>query len=316
MLRRRVTVLAAAGATVLACVAITPATATASTSPVSLVVPQATAFTVLGHSCGGIRERNYVSQFDPATGYPDGDAYLTTSCSCGKACSTTYKAWVSTTWDFTAALVSYAVLSATPTVNPTLSVFDSHGNHIYNRSTFAYLVLAPGFIPAPRVAGLAPASAPQGTSITITGTGFTGATAVAFGLYSAVSFTVNGATSITAIAPAVRTGTVPVRVTGPGGTSAKTSRDLFTFTLRPRISSLSPSSGSADGGTQVTISGVNFAGATVVQFGGVAASFKVISATSITAFSPSAGDPVTVDVTVSSSYGTSAISVSDRFTYI
>jgi hypothetical protein len=85
--------------------------------------------------------------------------------------------------------------------------------------------------------------------------------------------------------------------------------------LRPRISSLSPSSGSADGGTAVTIVGVNFAGATAVQFGGAAASFTVISATSITAYSPSAGDPVTVDVTVSSSYGTSALGLSDRFTY-
>jgi hypothetical protein len=306
-------VLAAAGATMLAWVAVTPATASA--TPISLVVPQATAFTVLGHSCGGIREQNYVSQFDPASGYPDGDAYLTTTCSCGKVCSTTYKAWVSTTWDFTAALVSYTVLSATPTVNPTLSVFDKHGNQIYNQSTFAYLVLAPGFVPAPRVSGLAPPSAPQGTSITITGTGFTGATAVAFGLHSASSFTVNGDTSITAIAPAVRTGTVPVRVTGPGGTSAKTSSDRFTFTLTPRISSLSPSSGSADGGTKVTIRGVNFAGATAVTFGGVAASFKVISATSITASSPSAADPVTVDVTVSTSYGTSAVGVSDLFTY-
>lgn len=313
MLRTRMIVLAAAGATVLAWIAVTPATASA--TPVSLVVPQATAFTVLKHSCGGIREQNYVSRFDSASGYPDGDAYLTTSCSCGKACSTTYKAWVSTTWDFTAALVSYAVLSATPTVNPTLSVFDSHGNRIYNQSTFAYLVLAPGFVPAPRVAGVAPASAPQGTSITITGTGFTGATAVAFGAYSAVSFTVNGGTSITAIAPAVRTGTVAVTVTGPGGTSAKNSSDLFTFTLTPRISSLSPSSGSADGGTKVTISGVNFAGATAVSFGGAPATFTVISATSITAYSPSVGDPVTVDVTVSSPYGTSAISASDRFTY-
>jgi hypothetical protein len=306
-------VVVAVGAALLAWVAITPVAASA--SPISLVVPQATAVTVLGHSCGGIREQNFVSKFDPTSGYPDGDGYLTTSCSCGKACSTTYKAWVSTTWDFTAALVSYAVLSAAPTVNPTLSVFDSHGNHIYNGSTFAYLVLAPGFVPAPRVAGLAPTSAPQGTSIAITGTGFTGAKAVTFDQQSAVRFTVNGDTSITAIAPAVRTGTVAVTVTGPGGTSAKTSSDLFTFTLRPRISGLSPSSGSADGGTRVTIIGVNFAGATAVQFGGAPASFRVISATSITAYSPSAGDPVTVDVTVSSSYGTSALGLSDRFTY-
>src|ERR1700682_50989 len=45
LLRRRMIVLSAAGATALAWVAITPATASA--TPISLLVPQATAFTVL-----------------------------------------------------------------------------------------------------------------------------------------------------------------------------------------------------------------------------------------------------------------------------
>ena len=40
-----------------------------------------------------------------------------------------------------------------------------------------------------------------GTSVTITGTNFTGATAVTFGGIAATSFTVNSATQITAVAP-------------------------------------------------------------------------------------------------------------------
>jgi hypothetical protein len=205
------------------------------------------------------------------------------------------------------------VLASSPTINPTLSLTDSHGNQIYNQTDRAYLVLAPGFVPAPRVGGLSPSSAPQGTSITIAGTGFTGATGVHFGIKSAVSFTVNSDTLITAIAPAGRTATVPVTVVGPGGTSALNPSDKFTFTLQPRISSLSPTSGSADGGTKVTITGVNFTGATGVTFGGAPASFTVISSTKITASSPPAADPVTVYVAVTSAYGTSA--PSNTFTY-
>jgi hypothetical protein len=291
--------------------------AIASGTPVSLVVPQATAFKVLGHDCGTINEKAYITQFDTSTGYtkgyPDGDAYIWTNCSCGKVCSTTYKAWLSTIWDFTATLVTYTVLASPPTINPTLSLTDSHGNQIYNQTDRAYLVLAPGFVPAPRVASLSPSSAPQGTIITIAGTGFTGATAVHFGINAAVSFTVNSDTQITAIAPAGRTATVPVTVIGPGGTSASNPGDKFTFTLQPRISSLSPTSGSADGGTKVTITGVNFTGATAVTFGGAPASFTVISSTKITAISPPASDPVTVYVAVTSAYGTSA--PGNTFTY-
>jgi IPT/TIG domain len=295
--------------------------ASAASTPISLVVDQHTAFVVLGHDCGSILEQNYISQFDPSTsytrGYPDGYAFLKTTCSCGKACSTTYSNWVSTIWDFTGALVTYKVVS-TPTVNPTLSLTDSHGNQIYNQSTRAYLVLAAGFVFAPRVAGLSPASGPQGMTITISGTGFTGATAVTFGKIAAVSFTINSDTSISAVTPAIRTATVDVTVTGPGGASAHNPSDRFTFTLQPRVGSINPTSGSTDGGTTVTISGDNFSGATYVAFGGIpASSFKVINSRTIAAVSPPGPDSgVTGDVVVGSAYGYSATSAADRFTWV
>jgi spore coat protein U-like protein len=55
--------------------------------------------------------------------------------------------------------------------------------------------------------------------VTITGTSFSGATAVTFGATAATGFTVNSASQITATAPA-GTGTVDIRVTTVGGTSA------------------------------------------------------------------------------------------------
>ena len=70
-----------------------------------------------------------------------------------------------------------------------------------------------------------------GTLVTITGTSFTGATAVDFGTTPATNLTVVNDTTITADSPA-GTGTVDVTVTTPVGTSATSSADLFTYTAR------------------------------------------------------------------------------------
>jgi uncharacterized protein YhjY with autotransporter beta-barrel domain len=98
---------------------------------------------------------------------------------------------------------------------------------------------APGnqylYIGAPMVTGIAPNQGPTsgGTAVTITGTGFTGATAVSFGASPASGFTVNSATSITATAPAGATGTVDVTVTTGGGTSATGAADRYTYVAAP-----------------------------------------------------------------------------------
>ena len=78
---------------------------------------------------------------------------------------------------------------------------------------------------------LAPSSGVEagGTSVTVTGTGFTGATGVSFGATAATSFTVVSDTEITAVSPP-GTGVVDVTVTGPAGTSAVSAADQFTYT--------------------------------------------------------------------------------------
>ncbi len=53
----------------------------------------------------------------------------------------------------------------------------------------------------PAVTGVSPAAGPSGTSVTITGTGFSKATAVRFGSVSATSFSVKSATRIIAVTP-------------------------------------------------------------------------------------------------------------------
>ena len=169
---------------------------------------------------------------------------------------------------------------------------------------------------APSVASLSPTAGPigGGTSVTITGAGFTGATAVHFGTTAATGVTVNSATSITATSPA-GTGTVDVTVTTPNGTSPTSSADHFTYSVvAPSVASLSPTAGPIGGGTSVTITGAGFTGATAVHFGTTAATgVTVNSATSITATSPAGTG--TVDVTVTTPNGTSPTSSADHFTY-
>jgi hypothetical protein len=171
-------------------------------------------------------------------------------------------------------------------------------------------------VPAPTITNVEPHSGPAagGTSVTITGTGFTGATAVEFGATTAASFKVNSDTSITAASPP-GTEMVFVTVTTPDGTSAISPADLFTY--GPTVSKEEPNHGSPSGGTTVTITGTGFTGATAVKFGSTnAASFTVNSPTSITAVSPKARGAETVDVTVTTPAGTSQTSPGDLFTYM
>jgi hypothetical protein len=171
--------------------------------------------------------------------------------------------------------------------------------------------------PAPTVSGVSPNTGltAGGTIVSITGTNLTGATAVNFGGNAATSFTVNSATSVTATSPAGSTGVVDVTVITPGGTSATSAADQFTYLAPPTVSAVSPNKGPTAGGTVVSITGTNLTGATAVNFGGNAAtSMTVNSATSITATSP-AGSAGVVDMTVITPGGTSATSAADQFTY-
>ncbi|MFA7405774.1 MAG: IPT/TIG domain-containing protein, partial [Pelobacteraceae bacterium] len=168
----------------------------------------------------------------------------------------------------------------------------------------------------PAVTGISPTNGPAagGTSVVITGTSLTGATAVKFGATDATGYTVNSATQITATSPAGSVGTVDITVVTAGGTSATGASDQFTYVAAPTVTGISPSSGPATGGTSVVITGTNLTAATAVKFGSTnAASFSVNSATQITATSPAGSG--TVDITVTTAGGTSATSVNDQFAY-
>ncbi len=161
-------------------------------------------------------------------------------------------------------------------------------------STSNFTVVSP-----PAITSFTPTSGTPGTSVTISGTNFSGATSVMFNGVSA-AFTVNSATSIQAAVPAGAT-TGPLSVTTPGGTATSTSN--FTVVSAPAITSFTPTSGPL--GTSVTISGTNFGGATSVTFNGVSAAFTVNSATSIQAKVPAGATTGPLSVTTPGGTATS-----------
>ena len=141
--------------------------------------------------------------------------------------------------------------------------------------------------PAPTVAGFTPTSGPVGTLVTVTGTDFTGASAVALNGTPVMAYTVLNASSLTFTVPVGATSGL-IAVTTPGGTA--TSATVFTVIVPnpvPTLASLSPASvvaGSSD--FTITVTGTNFGAGSVVLFNGTALRTAFVSATQLTAQVP------------------------------
>ena len=157
-----------------------------------------------------------------------------------------------------------------------------------------------------------------GTSVTITGSGFTQVSAVMFGGSLATSYTALSPTSITAVAPAHTAGTVDVTIVNSLGTSGLIAADHFSYQTPvslPMVTHVTPGTETTSGGDTITITGTNFTGATAVNFGTTpAASFTVTSPTTITAVAP-AHVSGNVDVTVTTAGGTSVTNSNDQLLF-
>jgi hypothetical protein len=180
---------------------------------------------------------------------------------------------------------------------------------------------------APAITSVDPAGGVPtgGTTVVITGSGFTGVTGltgVKFGIEDATSYTVDSNTQITAISPAQAAGLVDIVVTSPVGASPIVTADNYTYFaaggIAPSITSLTPTIGTSAGGTTVVITGTGFTGVTGVngvKFDGVnATSYSVDSNTQITAVSPAHAVGI-VDVVVTNPAGSSSIVDADKYTY-
>ena len=218
------------------------------------------------------------------------------------------------TFGFTALPPAGYTITATPptgysALSPEPAVATVDGRNVPPAATFV-------MIPAPEVAYVSPSSGGTegGTTVTVVGHGFTGATGVRFGSLPAASFSVDADGQVTVVSPPARSGRVEIRVSTAAGTSPASADDGFTYGQGPVVGGSSPAGGPARGGTAVTIEGSGFSGATAVSFGpNVAVDFTVLSDARILATSP-LGSGI-VDVLVSTVIGTSPAVAAAQFTY-
>jgi hypothetical protein len=209
-------------------------------------------------------------------------------------------------------LVVTAPVGAAGVVDVTV-VTPAGKSHVSSADQFTFTV------PPPAVSGVGPnsGSTAGGFSVAVSGTNFTGATAVYFGTTPATILGVS-ATEIAVTAPAHAAGKVDVTVVTPSGKSSLASADLFTYASSkagaPTVQIVSPNTGSTAGGFQVVLYGTNLGSATAVYFGSAKATILVKSDTAIAVTAPAHAAGL-VGVTVVAPAGKSAESTADHFTY-
>lgn len=172
----------------------------------------------------------------------------------------------------------------------------------------------------PKITSISPSTAKPGDLVTLHGDN----------LANVTSYTIGGVTqSVTLGAPAetfalhvpkLVPGVYDISLTTPYGTTENTPEDDLTVLpdgSPPAIASITPSHGPTGGGTEVTLRGDHFTGATSVSFGGAdAASFQVISDGEIRATTPPlTGQASVAAVSVVTSSGGEAGGTLPSFTY-
>ena len=148
------------------------------------------------------------------------------------------------------------------------------------------VVFVAGNNPAPTIGSFTPTTAGNGSTVTLTGTNFTDATAVSFGGTAATSFIINSATQITAVVGSGSSGSVSV--TTPGGTAS-----LAGFTWIPA----NPSSITA---TYTIL--CNGASTTLTANGAAGTVYWYTTSCGGTATSPATGNTLTISPSASTTY--------------
>lgn len=212
-----------------------------------------------------------INDFTPTNGLPGSTVTLNGANFLG-ATNVSFNGVAASSFNVTADSQITATVPATATTGP-ISVSTAGGSVTSS---------VPFYLP-PRLTSFTPAAGTVGTSVTLTGTNFTGVSSVTFAAANAT--TINA--PVTSLAATQMTVLVPTNaisglltVTTPGGIIASTDN----FTVTPRVDSFTPLLGPV--GTTVTVRGQSFTNATAVRFNGVNAGFSSVTDTQLVAVVP------------------------------
>ncbi len=180
--------------------------------------------------------------------------------------------------------VPASAVGSTIRVQETASNASGSGSPVVSSATAAVIS------DAPAITSFTPGTGLTGSSVTITGTAFTGATTVRIDGVKA-TFTVHSSTQVEATVPdGALAGTISLTTPVATGTSA----GVFTPSLS--LHSFSPTK--AAPGTSVTITGLGFEKGSTVSFGGVkAASVTYVSSLKLKVLVPSGAASGAIEVT-------------------
>jgi YVTN family beta-propeller protein len=174
------------------------------------------------------------------------------------------------------------------------------------------------YLAVPKISSVSPNGGPTagGVPVKITGTHFIGTTSVLFGGRLALKFIVESDTSILALSPPGGAGPVDMRVITYGGESVLIPMGRYNYLPNPAVLSINPNAGPLNGGTLVTLTGINFKECTEVLFGSTPAlSFIIDSDKSIRAVAPP-GAANSVNIQVIAPGGSSLMTPADYYHYV
>jgi hypothetical protein len=165
--------------------------------------------------------------------------------------------------------------------------------------------------PPPTLTSLSPTSGTNhgGTTVTITGTRFTGASAVVFGSTAARSFTVVNGSTIIAVAPD-GTATVDVRVTTPEATTTTSAASKYTYVTA--VNNVPAFTGAVSNTTQTVVVGGAVTALAATDADGDTLTYLVTGGALPTGVSLSSNGAFTGTATTIGSYS-ATITVSDGF---
>lgn len=159
----------------------------------------------------------------------------------------------------------------------------------------------------PELTGISPSSGSTagGTLVNLSGSGFAGTKSVQFGETYGTGLTVIDNWRLSVLTPPSSEGIVAISVTNPAGTGrSQGAPTMFHYEVPvPKLTGISPSSGSMDGGTAVTLTGSGFNGTRAVLVGGKPVTgFTIINDSQLSIITPpsSLGQ---FPVTIKNAYG-------------